>query len=329
MPDLIFQLSALEHNAEKTFEYRRRWGLEILPVLKMVQAHPAAIQAIGRWGGPSLAWSELSEGVGWGHPVERARRVLIGLAPPSRAAEIVLSFRRSFQSTPATLTALDEAAAGLGLDHDLFLFVDLGEGREGLAPADLPQILDLVSRFKKLRLRGLAASFGCVAGREPPDDFLGDLTALRDIYLGRMGREPEISLGGSMLLNWLRPDRTGLITELRLGDPFFIGEDIWGQAFPGGPFRRDVLTLAATVLERRGRQALVDVGRLHCGSGRLTCLQPGVRLGSSTAAYQILDLPPDLESIPVDHQILFRPDYWGAAAAIIHPAVNLIIRSET
>ncbi len=46
----------------------------------------------------------------------------------------------------------------------------------------------------------------------------------------------------------------GAITELRLGDPFILGEDIYRlQDLPGGPFRRNVCTLEAEVVEVRRR----------------------------------------------------------------------------
>jgi hypothetical protein len=82
-----------------------------------------------------------------------------------------------------------------------------------------------------------------------------------------------ISLGGSVMLNFVENKGLGPITEIRAGDPFLLGRDIYRQTdLPGGPYRSDVWEIKTEIVEIRLRQRglSIDGGAKHaCGQDQL------------------------------------------------------------
>jgi len=333
MAEIILNLEALGRNAEAARRLGGSWNLELLPVMKMVDGHPAAALTLHNRGFRRLAYGGVDEArrfgglVGW-----REQRVMIGLTLPKEALTVAEIFGRSLQSRPEMLIALDEAAGALGLSHEVLLTLDLGGGREGLADiGELGAVLDLARNLGRVKLMGLAVTVGCLDGREPGPDFRSGLVRAVELLRER-GGPGLVSAGGSILLNWLRrepPTRTALINELRVGDPFFLGRDSWRNTeLPGGPFRRDVLSVAGTVAEIRDDRALVDLGRFHLGDRPLECLWPGSREIGRSSGCLVLALDPEGTQPAIGDRIMFHPDYWNAAAAFRNPSLPIRVIPE-
>ena len=86
---------------------------------------------------------------------------------PSQAAEVVRLFQCSLNSEPATIRALNAAAAQAGLIHQIILMVDLGDLREGIWPDDLETTVQQVKGLGNIRLLGLGANLTCYGGVIP------------------------------------------------------------------------------------------------------------------------------------------------------------------
>jgi predicted amino acid racemase len=245
-------MDALRHNARQVRRLAGRWGLSVLPVLKAVASHPAAVAALTEAGAfTRFGCAEAAEADQAG--LGPAGRCLIQLTALSRVRQTAETFQRSFQAVPEVLAALNQATAALGRKHEVVLMVDLDDEREGVNPEDLPELLDYARTLPHLTVKGFGATTTCLGHRLPDQRLADDLRALRSVFAG--GPEPEISLGGTVWAAWVDQAGPGVITELRLGDPFILGEDIYRQtALPGGPFRTDVCRLEAEVLEIRTRR---------------------------------------------------------------------------
>lgn len=296
MPRIILNLDALRHNARQARRLTERWGLAALPVLKAVMSHPAAMAALTEAGGfERFGYAEAAE-LDTNRPAFTGR-TLIQLTALSRVRQTAELFQRSFQAVPEVLAALNQAAGGLGRTHEVLLMVDLGDGREGVNPEDLSELLTYAQSLPHLRVVGFGATSTCLGHRLPDEGLADDLKTLRAVCADRGLATPTVSLGGTVWAAWVERAGPGAITELRLGDPFILGKDIYRQTdLPGGPFRRDVCRLEAEVLEirtrrldpsqdgpdrhadglpqppatsGRRRRALLDLGRFHSAADLL------------------------------------------------------------
>ncbi len=361
MPAILLNLDALSHNARQTRALAGRWGVAVLPVLKAVASHPAAVRTLKAAGFLRFGHAEAGEAARSG---DLGEKTLIQLASPAQAPLVVVRFQRSFQAAPETLAALDGAAGAAGLIHQVVLMVDLGDLREGLSPEDLPEALELVRRFRHLSVTGFGATVACLGDRLPDRRLAAALADIRRLFEERGWVRPEVSLGGSVLCDWVEREGPGAITELRLGDPFILGEDIYRlQDLPGGPFRRDVCILEAEVVEIRRRlieapeegpvphhtdhqerpdavltgwrlRALLAAGRFHTSLGsidrqgapilsRMVCHLPGAVITGLTAGYLVLDVTECRRPVRVGQKICFTPGYWSIAQGFRNPMMEI------
>jgi predicted amino acid racemase len=366
MPAVVLNLDALSHNARLMRRQAGRWGVGVLPVLKALGSHPAAVEVLRREGGfGRFGYAEIAEPDFFG--AYEAEKTLIQLTPLSRAARVAAVFKRSFQAAPEVLAALNQAAAGR--KHEVLLMVDIDDRREGVAPEDFPELLDFALSLPNLIVAGFGATTTCLRGCLPDQRLADDLRALREICLSRGLSRPEISLGGTAWAAWVDRSGPGVITELRLGDPFILGRDIYRQAeLPGGPFRMDVCRMEAEVLEVRTRlmtaepggaahhadglpqprpvsgsrlRALLDLGRFYGASffpgpgpngegdlEGLDCRLAGAFVAGFSAGYLLLDITDCDQPPQVGQTVSFQPGYWAIAGSFRNPGLTITLAAD-
>ena len=119
MPELEINLDALAHNLRLVRRQEQAWGFRFLPVLKMVASHPDVVDFLRTQGYARYGIADMTEHLLYGQePPARTGRVLINLAPPDRADDVVRLFERSAFSCETTFRALDAAARAAGLHHE-------------------------------------------------------------------------------------------------------------------------------------------------------------------------------------------------------------------
>ena len=119
MPELEINLNALAHNLRLIRRQEQAWGFRFLPVLKMVASHPDVVDFLRTQGYARYGIADMTEHLLYGQePPARTGRVLINLAPPDRADDVVRLFERSAFSCESTFRALDAAARAAGLHHE-------------------------------------------------------------------------------------------------------------------------------------------------------------------------------------------------------------------
>ncbi len=307
MPRMILNVDALAHNSRMTARYSADWGVTLLPVLKGIASHPEAVKVLRANGFYRFGFAEPDEPALFGAADLRPdQRVLIQLTPLSRVREVAEVYGRTFQAAPEIMAALDEAVGGGGLPpREIVIMVDLGDVREGVGEAEVGPVLDFALGLKNLKVAGLGTTMACLSDCLPPlSNLAGRLNKLKELFEAKGVAEPVVSVGGSFFCGWLAENPAGSITELRLGDPFILGEDIYRQAaLPGGPFRQDVCEFVAEVVEIRDREigpeseseclhhldgqarvlpgpvgrrrrALLDAGRFHISLGGILSSEP-------------------------------------------------------
>lgn len=82
-------------------------------------------------------------------------------------------------SDRTVLKALDREAALAGVVHRIIIMTDLGEGREGVAPQDLPDLAAFARGLINLKLVGIGTNFACLNKAWPS---VAKLKALVGLY---------------------------------------------------------------------------------------------------------------------------------------------------
>lgn len=347
MPTAILNLDALRHNADQTLRCARRWGVDVLPVLKGIADHPDALHELSLAGFSRFGYTECMEAMrqtaGPVGTYTRDSRTLIQICPLSQAGEVSRLFARSVHSGPESLLALSGiagTATSRNAPHSVLLAVDLGERREGVALADLPELLDYARSLPRLSVDGFAFTLGCSGKTFPSAKIIGKAQAVRDLFRSRGREKIVVSAGGSVFCAWLETHGPGPITEVRLGANFILGMDTYhDRPLPGGSFRSDVCLLQSEVLEVTERIfrkdppgippfldgypviptrvsgkrvcALLDVGRAHLKLEGIACPLPGATISGISSNYLVLDVTDCLERPRVGQRLLFRLCYWS------------------
>ena len=186
MPELEINLDALAHNLRLVRRQEQAWGFRFLPVLKMVASHPDVVDFLRTQGYARYGIADMTEHLLYGQePPARTGRVLINLAPPDRADDVVRLFERSAFSCETTFRALDAAARAAGLHHEALLMVDIGDMREGIPQEDAPALLRAVATASQraahgpgAHVAGIGVNLGCLYGTCPDDENMALLEAL-------------------------------------------------------------------------------------------------------------------------------------------------------
>lgn len=368
MPQLCIRKQALAHNLALVRQCAAAWGATWLPVVKMVASYPPVMRFLRENGICRVGIADIDEHLCFGeNPV--CEQAYINIAPALRAAEVVTRFERSAVSGLDGLQALEDAAARLGKVHSVLVMLDLGDGREGIpCGREFDRFLEAVraKRFVHIRFAGLGATLGCLMGLCPDFESMEQIFAAMRKIRGLISvPDPTVSLGGTIFWNWFAEhhgavrekmrDMPGWNIELRMGDPLFVGFDMYrNEPLLGGAFRQDVFELQAQVLEvqtkypkkngtyvsnghgeqvnaiafKAREQALVDCGSLHTDTADIMPYLAGARLINYSGNYTILDVTECGAPPRPGDMIGFRPGYWAVARSFRTPQTRKIWLEE-
>lgn len=154
----------------------------------------------------------------------------------------------------------------------ILLEVDAGLGRTGVRDeAELRAALSHFAHLTRFELRGLSYYAGHTYGSERDNHVEETLNKLSikmhtgaDLFAQIVGRPPTVSFGGTPAIMQLPV--TSPVTEIRVGN-FFIN-DAFLHLYHKKPLQACAVWVAATVVERRGATAIVDVGSKYIGAHR-------------------------------------------------------------
>ena len=222
----------------------------------------------GVLGAPEVALCMLSGGVGaFGDSrienIERLRKAgsvtpIALIRPPmiSQVERVVASATLSYNTEIETIHALSEAASRLGRSHGVVLLVEMGDGRDGISPADLVSFTRKLRRFANIAVKGLGANFACLSGVAPRPSDMINLSRLADHVEAAAGVELSIISGGNSTgVEWaLSAAPKGRINDMRIGEAILLGKNpSTGQPIPG--LHTDAISLIAEVIETKQKPA--------------------------------------------------------------------------
>jgi predicted amino acid racemase len=179
------------------------------------------------------------------------------LPMPSSAAEVVAVADRSLHSEVETIEQLGAEASRHGQIHDVILMVDMGDGREGVPPEQLTDLVADAVDCAGVSVAGVGTNFGCFGGVLPtPERLRAFVSVVEDAESVVDGRFDVVS-GGSTAALPLAEDGSmpARVTELRVGEGMLLGtEATSGRRIPY--LSRDGFELRAEVIECKRKPAL-------------------------------------------------------------------------
>ncbi|AGW14647.1 alanine racemase [Megalodesulfovibrio gigas] len=325
MARIVADLQLLRGNVRALAARCQGLGLRLLPVLKGVDAWLPLAAICHEEGAGPVAVSSVAQAArlaAAGLP----RPVMLGLPPLSQVRDVAALCCRSVVSSLEVARALAAQAQALRQSHRVLVMMDLGDGREGCRPDEVPALAHAVRQMAHpwFGLDGVAANFGCLVEAPPSARSMDDLEKVVCEVGRQTGEAGEVSLGGSVLLPWLaRHALPACVTELRIGYALLLGH-FMGQECGVDGLRRDAFLLAAEVLESGDkrtdteglrRRIILDVGVLEVSPSRQTPLEQGMRLVGASSDYLVLDVHECARRFGTGDEVFFRPEYESLARA--------------
>lgn len=340
MNQLTVNLDALHHNLRTLNGWILEHGATWTVVSKVLCGNPETLGALQSMGVQSFGDSRLLN-------LEAIRRAVPHgetwyLRPPHLSAvpSIVALSDISLNSEIETIRALDVEARRIGKVHGVIIMIELGDLREGILPGSLVAFYEEVFELPNIRVVGLGANLGCLAGAVPGIDQLDQLGLYRELLELKFRQKiPKISAGSSAVLPLLRQGTLPKsVNHFRVGESLFLGTDlIDGGTLPG--LRNDVVIVEGEISEikekrlvspcvttditpfanvgdvevlspsKRGYRALVALGQLDTDVAGLTPVNPVHKIAGASSDITVVNLGDDPAGLEVGDTIKFRVNY--------------------
>ena len=344
-PRIEISLSKIQENARILSKLYGQKGISLTAVSKAVLGEPAVAEAMLKGGVKGIADSRIENIERMQRAGVSARFVLLRTAL-SQAESVVLYADVSLNTELETLKALSFQAKLQDKTHQVIIMVEMGDLREGVAPADLFPLVSQALTLPNLKVVGIGCNLACYGGVMPDASKMRGLSglAIRLEEEFRIGLE-IVSGGNSANYNWVQgTEDLGRVNNLRIGESILLGrETLARKAIPG--LHQDAFQLVAEVIEAKWKPSLPygqigqdafglipafeDRGliqRLILAIGRqdtsTSGLQPEGNLEILGASSDHLILDGKNNPIQVGDEIRFSLDYGALLSAMTSPFVH-------
>lgn len=341
-PRLEIYPKRITENTAAVLAQCKKHGVDIACVTKVTAAHPAVVEALLDGGATMLADSRIENLQAIREMGFRGPLMLVRLATPSRAGEVVEVADISLLSSLETMQALGNAARIRGLTHKGILMVDVGDLREGVWPDRVVEMVRATKEIAGFELVGLGCNLACFGGVIPTPQNTGKLVELRDLCRRETGLElPYLSGGNSSGLPLLASGQLPRgINLFRIGEAILLGRNVIDRSpWPGT--RQDTFVAVGEIIElerkpsvpvgERGQdafgnteefpdrgiraRAILNLGRQDVVVTGLTSVRPGPQVLGGSSDHLIVDVEDVQGDLNVGDTLEFYPDY-GALLAL-------------
>jgi predicted amino acid racemase len=323
-------------------------GVSIVGVTKVTCASPEIARAMLAGGVAAIGESRLENAQRLRDAGINAPIWLVRAPVPSLAADTVRLTDVSLVSEIEIARALDDAALEAGTVHEIIAMVDIGDLREGMLPAELPEFLARTADLAGVRVIGIGASLTCYGGVVPSAENTGELADLAAAAERQLGRPLVLSAGSSTSVMLVASGKApASVDNLRLGESIVLGVDPSTRERILG-LHTDAITVAAPVIEckvkpsvPRGQiaqdafgntpvfedrgerlRAICAIGRQDAPPGGLVPRDPRVQVRGASSDHLILDVDDLPEPPRIGDAIEFVPGYAATLALYTSPYVD-------
>lgn len=352
-PRIEVDLGRLRHNVRSIVDQCLGQGVSVAGVTKAFLGLPEIARAYVDGGCSYLADARIEnlkklEGLG-------LPRMMLRQPMMTEVEEVIRHAEISLNSELVTLKRMDQAAAKLGIVHEVIMMMDLGDLREGYYDEyELFNAIEVIlGDMANIRIIGIGVNLTCFGGVIPDDFNLLRLATIGRYIQRKYNLELQLVSGGnsSSLPMVIAGEMVEGVNNLRIGEAFFTGrETAYGERIPGTYDR--VFSLVAEVIELKtkasqptgilGRNAFGEVptfvdkgmrrvaicaiGRQDVSVARLTPEDPRITIIGSSSDHVLLDFSRTEEDYEVGSEIRFSLTYGAILSAMTSPYVHKAIK---
>ncbi|MEW6243481.1 MAG: alanine racemase [Bacillota bacterium] len=348
-PRIEVRLSDITFNAEQIIRLAQRSGVEVVGVTKAFHGDVNIARAMLEGGIKKLADSRLASIATLRKAFPSVPVMLIRSPGYHECEEAVRLADVSLISSVKTAEWLDQAAKSQGVTHDVVLMVDLGDLREGVLPEHAVDVGRQICALRNVRLVGLGAELGCIAGVLPSPPAIHTLRQVRAELQSMCEVELDVMSPGSSSALFLleQGEMPDFVNQLRIGSVILTGtDDMRGRIIPW--LRHHAFMLVAELLEvytkhsapfgplgtnafgempvyedlGMRKRGILSLGRVDCHDGDLTPLDEGVRLLGISSDHAALDLTDCRRDFQVGDEVAFHIGYTSIVRCFTSPFVH-------
>ncbi len=335
-------LEALHHNLQMISGFMARQGAHWSLVTKCLCGHEETLRALAAMGVASMCDSRLDNLRAIHRAAPEVEKWYLRLPHLSVVDDIVTLADISLNSEIEVIRALGVAAQRHGRVHNIIIMIELGDLREGILPGSLVNFYEQVFNMPAIRVLGIGAQIGCLAGSVPSVDQVAQLILYRELLELKFRQKlPVISAGSSVFLPLVLQGRLPRgLNHFRIGEAVFLGTDLVGGGRLEG-LRDDVVVLEGEIAEikeknlvpmcevgtatpfhgligstpeghspgKRGFRALVTIGEIDTDVAGLTPLNPSFQIAGATSDIIVVNIGENTEHIRLGDTIKFKCSY--------------------
>lgn len=355
-PRLEVNLDILEENARVLLEKCHLWGIAPVIVTKGFLADSVLARAFRDFGFSKFADSNVANLVrlrGLFGP--QVTLFLIRLPMLEELDALNAYGIVPFVSHVEILERLNSVAWKSGKVQPVVLAVEGGDGREGMLPEEIPEVVKLLQRLSYVSVYGIATTLACLSGVLPDCGTLNRLVQVKEFLQGILGRDIVLSVGGTTFLAlWEEEHPPWGVDEIRFGEALLFGSDISRKRdIPW--LKQGAFVISAEVVEvrtkeplREGifgydafgerplrnfsgprRRVLVAIGKQDVDESQLYFDDAHVTIVGATSNYLVLDVEESTKSYQVGDIVSFRAGYGAVLRAFLSPYVAKVYRGRT
>jgi D-serine deaminase-like pyridoxal phosphate-dependent protein len=267
-PALVVDLDAMDRNLAAMATYARERGLRLRPHAKMHKSAWIALRQVAL-GAVGVCVQKTSEAEALAHAGVRDLFITNEVIDPAKLARVAaLAARVRLAIAVDSALGVERLAAALaasGAAIDVFVEIDVGHGRCGVAPAEAAALARLVVDAD-LRFAGLQAYHGRAQHLrsvvERGAAIAGAAAAVRTARAALDAAGIDCALvSGAGSGSFGLEAATGLWGELQVGSYVFMDRDYAdNEPLPGVPHFEPALFVKSRVMSRHADRAVVDAG---------------------------------------------------------------------
>ena len=233
------------------------------------------------------------------------------IKPPAlRNADKIVRFADySFNTSIATIKALNDAAAKLNIEHNIIIMMEMGELREGIKREGLIPFYKSVFNLPNINVIGIGTNLGCMMGIKPTYDKLIQLVLYGQLLEAKFKQNITLISGASSItLPLLEKDKVPSgINHFRIGEAAFLGTTPLNNK-PILNLNTGTFTFEAYIVELYRRDSIPDgeitnaaIGKNIFTESESPSLEPSFK---AVLDFGILDVDAD-NLIPEDKSVSF------------------------
>lgn len=348
-PRVVVNKKSLRQNHKILLEEAARRGISVFVVTKVYTADLEIAKIAAECGAEFLADSRTENLKKLGSL--NKKRVLLRLPQHSEIREVIDHSEISLNSEISTIKMLGRQAAAQDKTHGIILMVDLGDLREGMAPADIPEAARTVLNTEGLALEGIGVNLTCYGGVLPSKENMQQLADLAEQIETENNIKLNFVSGGnsSSISIMMDGDLPSKINNLRLGESLVRGrETAYLKDIPG--MTDDCFTFEAEIIELKEKpsvptgiigfdafgnkpefndrgmrlRAIVAVGKQDIKQDGLFSYDSGIKLIGGSSDHTIFDLTDAGRQYKVGDILKFKMDYGAILQAFTSGYVKKI-----